>query len=660
MKKLTKTISLAAFLLIGLLARPLLACEEGFISLEDACSALYMGNRICLLDPQDGLNTNQDSICFRGKFMTYEDYKDVVDLIFAISYPSDINNVNDVVRVPAMGEIQTEDGSFALTVGLPGEGLTQGEFQAIVHADFISGSQIQRVSETRQLFRVGRPDMSILAARESGAASQSPYTVSQNDDRDDDGIPNSIDPDVDGDGILNADDPDDDNDGLLDVRVTESGTELDPIATRESRLEEEEISASKIDLCIATTPGLSPVEGNALLFSAVDEVTDDTNGVTKVTRTALQPTEVVSSDSDFCHGHIVTFPLGHGLNRLEVEVNNVTTEGTVGQRIALEPFRNDMRGPKLCVKYYRDQNLGSEIPGVDGRVLIADQRNSLSQVFVDVTSCEIDGGQEPLQEPLLVQAQHETDAAGQSVFDEMSKRVVNGRDHFVAAVSPLQFPINTYTIKAKDLNGNETIDSHSFSFGKVRPVVDSTGKFDPIRGMVPEAISAYLPADTIQGELKATLLKILNSAKFKQEMLPDLFIPTPLPSSVLRHFQDKMGCDSVFSEDYTRVFKLYDTTVREVDIPRLDLMDGNKARLTLEIKDLQSDVEFFVVNYIDSDDDGIMDIEDKDDDCHDTNTTRWIPANNCPSPDNDYENEDLDDVGDGHLDTVDFPGELRT
>merc|ERR1712226_1102254 len=39
----------------------------------------------------------------------------------------------------------------------------------------------------------------------------------ESDENDNDGLPDSVDPDDDNDGILDEDDPDDDNDGILDV-----------------------------------------------------------------------------------------------------------------------------------------------------------------------------------------------------------------------------------------------------------------------------------------------------------------------------------------------------------------------------------------------------------------------------------------------------------
>ncbi|MBI2083401.1 MAG: hypothetical protein HYT76_07500 [Deltaproteobacteria bacterium] len=655
----------------------------------------YIGGKICIVQPVADQNINDSTVCILGKIRSYEDLQNLIDLVAAISSPDESNPIPDELAEPDPIEIENNGGSFRILLPLQRE----GEFQAIVHADFFTGGSnpIQKIAEVRDVTRISVPDLNVTAARENGTVGQANYITSPLTDTDGDGIPDSEDPDWDNDGIYNDADPDDDNDGICDRmenvvdsegnRICVAGDRPDEVARRRVQVtlppELQEIddtfSANNIDLCLRTEEGSSP--GSELTFTVYNEIVDSTAGYEKTLQNNSEVT--ATQDGLFCpEGHVITVPLGHGENRIAVEVSNAATVGSVGHRIALAPIQNDIRGPELCVSYFRDDDLEEPLEEVDGQVLAVRQRTSIrysrifgvnipvgvdlvdeipSFVMVAVSVC----GEEPDQLPerprrrnrwgmeILCNEEHsicfwpnnQTIEDGTPLRTPMAERTRGGTTYHASPFYDLRFPVNTFTISARDVHGNKTVQSHSFGFGKVRSMADASGAFQPRSAQVPKALSMYLPASYVTGELKQTLLKILNSDKFKQETFPSLFEPHRPATSV------ESSCPEAFPEGKLRVINLFEHTIGDIEIPRLQLLSGNRLRVTLQINDLEGKADLFEIELTDTDDDGIPDVDDTDDDCAEGN-----PECQGLSPDTDNPTGDND--GDGHPNQSDFPGEL--
>ncbi|MBI2981416.1 MAG: hypothetical protein HYY44_03830, partial [Deltaproteobacteria bacterium] len=508
----------------------------------------------------------------------------------------------------------------------------------------------------RNVTRISVPDFGVTAARENGAAGQPDYTTSPLVDADGDGIPDSEDPDWDNDGIYNDVDPDDDNDGICDrmenvvdsegSSICVAGDRPDEVARRRVQVAlppelqqiDDAFSVSKIDLCLTAIGASTP--GTDLTFTIFNEVLNTSPpGFDKMLRNTTVLTAAgrtlspgVALDPVFCpDGYVITAPLGHGENRLEIEVSNAAaTAGSVGHRIALAPIQNDIKGPELCVSYFRDDDLGEPLEEVDGQVLAIGSKPPPSFVMIAVSVC----GEEPDRLPerprrpnrkgmeILCNEEHsvcfwsnnKTIEDGTPLRTPMGQRTRGDAVYYTAPFYDLRFPVNTFTITARDLHGNKTVQSHSFGFGRVRSMADAAGGFQPRSAQVPEALSLYLPASYVTGELKEILLKVLNSDKFKQETFPDLLEPHRPATEI------ESPCPEAFPDGKLQVINLYEHSIDSIEIPSFRLLSGNRIRLKLRINDLQGKADLFEINLTDTDNDGIPDVDDDDDDCAEITT----------------------------------------
>ncbi len=636
----------------------------------------YKEDRLCIAEPVDGLNIDDNSICILGKFRSYADYQAVGDLVAAVTYPLDVNAVPDQVMQPGLDQVEANAGSFGVLVSIP----QQGDFQAIVKGQFFVGGSdpanaLQPVTISRGFVRIGSPNFTVSAAKESSVTpeSQAVYTTEQGGDFDGDGTPDAEDDDFDGDGENNDVDPDDDGDRICDdvvevVGECVAGLRPDPLPTYTADITGpaelgEKISASAIDLCFSPPEGAISTAGTALSFTVDNRITDTSAAYEKILRLqtvsagSLQPV----AEGTFCSGgFVVSVPLGHGENLLEITVDNEAVAGSGGEKILVGPIANDIRGPELCIEYLTpsgqpilDPKTGRPLE-IDGKALPASL--GLTSVMIDATPC----GTEPDtiapqrrrrnwgdvlcgDDSICFQANQQQVDGETPLVIPMNRWMIGDTPHYRATMD-LRFPVNTYTIWARDVAGNQTVDQRSFGYGSVRPLIGAKGNFQPRAAMIPDALSLHLPDDYVEGEVKNLVFKVLNSEKFTDEILPELLAPHQLDESVLEGLREASGCAEAYPSDRTRVIQLYHPTIKKIEMTRLEMIPATDSLLvSLRIEDLEGEAEAFTLRFIDSDGDKEFDTEDDDDD-------------NDGLPDAD----DPDDDNDGNADEDDFPGELVT
>jgi len=568
------------------------------LAVDPSCDAEanYIGGKVCLVEPVAGQNIAGGDLCILGKLREYRDVESLIELVIAVSYPDDPNSVHDFVEQITWDEIDPTDGSFRIPSGAGGpepDLAREGVFQVILHASF-RGDETQPVTEiaphVREVTRIGRPDFT-LASIEATSAGNPLYPVVA-----------STEPLPDG-----GRGPD------RHLRAEITG----PIAT------------NKANLCLKAASETSSA-GSDLTFTVTNRITDTAERFlgnpqfrkTIVNETIQTTAEAPRESSGSCaNGHIVNVPLGHGENQLTIEVDNALTTSARGNVIEVDPIRNDIKGPNLCVRYYEAMaenaegvlTLQRQIQNMDGLSLT----RRLPYVIVDVTVCGEEPDELPVprrwrsrwfrtlcadQDPVCIQKNNET-LGGEARFRPMTQRTdANGTVHYVYHLDSLRFPINTFTIKARDLLGNITEEGHSFGYGQIRSLASGAGgTLAPQVAATPNAVSLFLPSSYVTGEMKTLLLRVLNSDKMKGE-LPKMMIPKILSPEEIETLREDSGCDDAYSEEYLRAIQLYPEDPDEpafyesIEIRRLQLLTGNRIKLTVAVNDLRGKGEIFTIN----------------------------------------------------------------
>jgi hypothetical protein len=417
-----------------------------------------------------------------------------------------------------------------------------------------------------------------------------------------------------------------------------------------------------IDFCLNVAhledDPLHPIHaGEEIEVTARNQITDDSSGQTKEITIVCNPGDgvctTIGGSSGFCDGGtIVNIPMGHGTNEIEIEVANPAG----GERIEVAPIENDIKGPQLCVSYLDEG--GNTIDDVDGKVVLPSEAEA---VTVDVTlgACgttpETVAAQEscadPASPPACTSAHKVCVQKQNGSLIAMCPEDIGGVTHYRAQFATLRYPINSFSIQADDDRNNRTLETHSFSFGDVRPLFNAAGNFNLAGAMVPKGIGGFIPSGFITGELKEILLKVLNSDKFKKELLPQLLDPRqPGEGEIacLEDLEETLPCtyDHLASDERVVTIKPFlggadGFDVDQVEIPSLYLLNNNEIRLQLKLKGFEGRAEMWTCEFTDSDGDGKVDTEDDDDDNDDID-----------------DDDDPDDDNDGHLDEVDIPCQL--
>ena len=679
----------------------------------DADQTRFTNDFLCLVEPVDSPSSIDEEVagvgaCVLGKLKTLADRQRVVDL--AISY--------DFVGIPRPGE---DPFSFPSGVVIPdlSQLTSEAEFLSILPLDrdgpydlsvnytLLGSDGVPQTpfSISRRILRIGTPNLTVTAGRvgELTASSCTPG------DMENCIAVQEITGDSDGDGVC---DGQDEIPGLCAAgpdTVDNNGAEGEPHTVK---VDLQAAQGKLIQFCLKTPDSTSNV-GTAVSIKARNTILD--RSVSPEKKTVVKSTDF--SSNSFCpDGFLVKVPLGHGSNQIDLQVENLVDD----QKVKLLPFDVDLKGPSLCVRYLG--NTGQEIADVDGKVLLASEGDS---VTVDValgacgqtpetvtapattTACDPKNPPPCGDSPVCLQRNNDADFVA----------LCPTQGHYQAAVSKLRFPINTVTIKAKDDQGNETKETHSFGYGNVRPLFDSQGKFNLDQAMIPNGVGGFLPKGFINGGLKEAILKVVNSDKFKDDIFPKLLDPRQPGNeeiACLNALQSETGCSysNLASRERVTAIKMFGVDVGTIEIPTIYFLNDNTLQLQLKVNGLHGRAEAYTLQFQDSDNDGVVDTEDDDDDndgicdnfvgaigaCTDDNhdgvcdekggisghlgsglknnkcvLDKTVPRGECPDvkptdkhywgcqdldDDNDGVPDTRDQDGDGKLEETDLPGEV--
>lgn len=695
----------------------------------DGDASRFAADTLCVAEPIEGpasSSIDQEvvgaGVCIAGKFKTAAQLEGVADLVVSYDFPADPLLGPSGVLVPAL-ETLAGTGEFLATVPLEEEGVFDISIQGRVLGD---GGAFTDFGISRRVLRVSKPDLTVTNARTGGStndcSASDPSCFGHTE----------LEGDSDGDGIcdgaaaipnLCTAGPDTTDDNGADGEP--HTVQLTPPAAR----------AKTVELCVNAPEGAPPA-GNSILVRAVNTVFDESSSPAKEILVDASCAEagsdvcLASSDS-FCPGGFrVTVPLGHGKNSIELFVNNMVTGFDIGaaQQISVVPFDVDLKGPDVCVKYLDEA--GNAIDNVEGKMITADEAAS---VMIDVSLGRC--GQDPEEitaespsicdaeippacgtSPVCMQSNDELEAAESGEltprFVAMCKRTIGGKTHYQARFKELRFPVNTLTVRVADNAGNQTFDTRAFGYGNVRPLFDENKEFDLKKAMVPNGVGAFVKEGFIQNDLKPLILKAVNSQKFIDDFffaIMDPRQPSDDEIACLKSIEDEANCtyNHLASKDRVTAIKVFcdencDDEIGSIEIPSLYLMNENRARVQLKVKGFQGRAEMYTMQFVDADNDGIVDTEDDDADndgicdkeipaigvCEDENhddicdkeisitgsvgkglnashkciLDKHIPMDRCsdvdPGEDRYFGCSDQDDDNDGVPDKEDLPGRL--
>ena len=605
----------------------------------DADPTRYVGNFLCLAEPSNQENIFGNGVCILGKFKNSSDLQRLVD--FSVSYDFVSNPLFSGLFAPNVETLQSSNGEFRTTFPLD----QFGTYQISVQATFFdSQGDFQTIEvPTRTIQKSSLPDRTVNRVRlghsvACAAGTTDPNCLNINGDRDGDGIcdgPTAIL------GVCTAgpDTTDDSNSNLLRPRVIQ----IMPSSSGGGG-STASIKANMIQLCVASHNSGMTEEDMATIMA--------TNTITHTQNTIRQGAEgsvanpdghievkgkLSTDDPIFCSGgSVLEIPLGNGTNTIEISVSNPSS-GVAGQpeTIQVLPFNVDLKGPDLCVQYLNDA--GVPIPNVDGRVLLPSEAGNHG-VMVDVTlgKCgpnvvpEVLAAQAPQgcsetppvcgSSPVCVQRNNEK-VNGADSFVTMCARRENGVTHYNARLAAPQFPMNTVKVKAIDDLGNITYETHAFGFGNVRSIFtpvsagqiakSSSGlrtgmsssslraeevsqdrwEVNLQNAMVPKGLGGFIPASYIYGDFKTTIEKVVNTPKFKNDILLKMLDPQ-VPVG------EELHC-TLTHPDRIRTFKFFSPQIGRIEIPSLFLLDNDTIWVQLKINGLHGDAEIFTMQFYD-------------------------------------------------------------
>lgn len=695
----------------------------------DGDASRFASDTLCVAEPIEGPATSSideevvgAGVCIAGKFKTPAQLEQVADFVVSYDFPADPLLGPSGVLVPQL-EVLAGTGEFLTTVPLEDEGVFDIGIQGRVLG---TDGSFTDVSISRRVLRVSKPDLTVTNARAGGSTADcsaaDPSCFGHHE----------LEGDSDGDGIcdgaaaipnLCTAGPDTTDDNGADGEP--HTVELTPPTAR----------AKTVELCVNSPEDAAPA-GNSILVRAVNTVTDDSVTPVKEILVDASCAEAgsdvcqVSSDS-FCPGGFrVTVPLGNGKNEIELFVNNLVTGSDIGaaQQITVAPMDVDLKGPELCVKYLDES--GSPIDNVDGKMITADEAAS---VMIDVSLgrcgvepeaitatppsiCDAEIPPACADSPVCMQSNDELEqvegSEPQARFVAMCQRTIGGKTHYQARFKELRFPVNTLTVRATDNAGNQTFDTRAFGYGNVRPLFNQDKNFDLKKAMVPNGVGAFVKEGFIKGELLPLIIKAVNSEKFVDDFFFQIMDPRqPGDDEIacLKSIEDEANCtyDHLASKNRVTAIKVFcdgdcNDEIGSIEVPSLYLMNENRARVQLKIKGFHGRAEMYTMQFVDADNDGIVDTEDDDADndgicdkeipaigvCDDDNhddicdkeisitgsvgkglnashkciLDKTIPKSKCsdvdPGDDRYFGCSDQDDDNDGVPDSEDLPGRL--
>ncbi len=613
----------------------------------DADPTRYKSDLLCLAEPVEGpasSSIDQDvvggGVCVLGKFKSSADVTRLADFVISYDFPADPLMGPSGVVIPDLSAV-TSTAEFLTNVPLAEEGVYDLSIQALALSD--TGS-LQQVRFDRRVVRVSVPHLTVTNVRTGGSTADC----------------STADPTCFG---VSAVPGDSDGDGICDEApaipglctagpdlVDDNGAAANPHVVR---VAQPSSAARSLELCINSHDD-EPPAGSSILVRAINTIKDESVAPLReimVESTCANPgSDICQASSDnFCPGgYKVNVPLGHGENNIELYVNNLVTGYDIGaaQNIQVMPFDMDLKGPDLCVNVLNEA--GVVIPNVDGRSLLA---NDAQSATIDVTlgKCgqtpeEISANSpepcDPATSPacansaVCLQANNAQDSEGAPQFVAMCERTVGGQTHYQAKFPELRFPINTALITAGDDAGNRSVETHAFGYGNIRPVF-TQGQLDVRKAMVDSGVAGFVKESFVKNEVLPLILKVANSNKFLNQMffkLLDPHQPGDDEIACLRSIENETNCNynHFTNRNRTVAIKTFcdgDCTdeIGSIEIPTLTFLDQNRLRLQLKVNGFRGRAEMYTMQFIDSDNDGVVDTEDDDAD-NDGICDRQIPA----------------------------------
>lgn len=582
---------------------------------------------VCLAEPPNNTSHPIDAeiigagACILGKFKTPNELQKLVDFVIAYDFrmPSSLLESfenSGGIYVPRL-ETLPATGEFMTTVPLEREGVYDLLVQGRVLNDDGSFKDIQI---HRSIIRVAPPHLIVTRARVAGSA---PACNSPTET------------------------------GCLQVNPMETpreSTATQPV--HRVQLVAPERPTTSVNLCVNSHDN-EQGSGRSVLVRAVNTITDSSTTPAReiiVDATcAERGNEFCAQDSsDFCQGgYQIKVPVGHGRNKIDLFVSNLVTGRDIGaaERITIDAFDIDLKGPSLCVNYLNTD--GEVIRDVDNNKLLTSEARE--SVMLDVTlgacgrnpetvSMNFPDGCDPEDPPAVIptsqsvcgnsapvcmRRNNEKTESGAVKYVALCETTIGGQKHYRAKFTGLGFPINTAVIGARDNQGNETIESHSFGYGNVRGLFDNQGELDLQQAMIPEAMGGFLSAPFLSREVRSVINRAVNSQKFKRDLFPKLLDPhqpTTTEISCLRGLAQSSSCtyDHLASLDRVVAIKLFchddNCGIGNTSITSLQFLDPNTIRLQLRIDGLRVPGEMYTIQFINSDDDigRIVDTEDAD------------------------------------------------
>jgi hypothetical protein len=604
----------------------------------DGDPSRFSSDTLCVAEPVEGPSSSTideevigAGVCIDGKFKTADQLQKVADFVVSYDFPADPLLGPSGVFVPQL-ETLAGTGEFLTTVPLDDEGVFDIGIQGRVIND--DGS-FTDVNISRRVLRVSKPHLTVTRARTGGSTNDC----------------SGSDPSCFGTHEVTGDS---DGDGICDGPVAIPGLcTAGPDTTDDNGPDGEPHTiqltpptsshAGSVELCV-NVHDEGAAAGNSILVRAVNTITDESVTPKKEVLVETSCAEAGSdtcpvSDDAFCPGGFrITVPLGNGDNKIDLFVSNLVTGYDIGaaQRITIEPFETDLKGPALCVKYLDES--GHAIEKADGRSITPDEAASVT-VDVALGAC----GQDPEEvtatppegcdianppdcgatSPVCLQANGQlADDGSTPKFLAMCKKTVAGKTHYQAHFPELRFPVNTATIKALDNQGNQAFETHVFGYGNVRPLFNTDKKFDLKKAMVEDGVGGFVTSDFVKKDLLDVLLKAVNTEKFKNDFFFKLMDPRQPGDGEIECLQsivDDANCtfDHLASKERVVAIKTFcdgdcSDEIGSIEIPSLYFLNQNRIRLQLKVKGFHGRAEMYTMHFIDSDNDGIVDTEDDD------------------------------------------------
>lgn len=626
----------------------------------------------CVVEPLNNSETRMarvdeevtgNSLCILGKFQSPTSLRRVVDMnilynleggsllppmmmgdapeLFSDLIPFNFSSA-DLLSARSTGE-------FRQVIPLPQPGVYSVNINARVLND---RGGFEDYSFIRRVLKTDRPQFTVVRARTGGNCPANPMSPDPSTCFRVNAAPMG---DSDGDGIC---DGDRNIPGLCRAGPDTTPNSRGVVAERQVQIRPPErgmgipeaVNVSKIELCVRG-PDSGDLAGSVQV-TAENRIED--RSVTPSRTLTLHYLDdcphdmrgycTISTDSFCPSGVILGVPVGHGINMIDLQVGNAFTGATMmtNQLIRLTPFEVDLKGPRLVVNYYKTD--GTLLRNVDNKTLLVSEVDGTNQVLMDVevpsTESLTGVACDPMSPPDCGTSSLCIQRNGERTRDGAERKVSLcsvSPNHYRVLLNNLRFPMNLYTLEARDSLGNTNSELHTFGYGYIRRVLNNVGQLDLDNAMTPKAIAGFVPRRFVVDEIRPLLATIINSPKFKNEFFPRLLDPqqpTSGPDSeieCLRNLGSRNRCEYNHLANQERIVAIKyfcnDTCLGEncndrlcrsnrignITVPQIEFVGEDRVRLALHIQSMRGAAEMYTLRVDENTDrDGFVNTKDDD------------------------------------------------